>query len=306
MDGEITRQLSNETFDRFLDRQAKSAMLADTLRQLAANGFGGDGDIDDAIDMFKRIYLDPGGRRNDFRHDYSSVSRIMCELANPGGPNSPGGMERQDYFNMSAAQLADCLNFVTFVVMDDGSLEELVKPLQKLTDHVNLEIVRINYISNVTIGQEIPLRDIRSSVDGSRQKVEELYDKVETAQKDVEAASNKATNAEAEIEKSKKDYIAILGILAAVVLAFNGAVTFASSAISATAGHHPFATGFVALMVGFVLFNSIVALFTFLRMMVRESAPWEQWHTYAFLAINAVLVVALAIMFFIIKDAYWL
>lgn len=306
MSGEITRTLSERTFNRIMDKQAKGVMLADMLKRLATDGFADDGDIDSAIGTLRQIYLDDGGRRNDFRHDYSAVSRIMCELARPDVQGRPVGMDRQDYFNMSAAKLAECLNFMTCVVMDDEPLGELVKPLQKLTDHVNLEIVRINYVSKVTIDQESSFRDIRSSVEGSREEVQELYGKVESAQRDVEEASGKATKAEAEIERSKKDYIAVLGILAAVVLAFNGAVTFASSSISATAGHHPFATSFVSLMVGFVLFNSIVALFTFLRMTVRESAPWKKWHAYVFLGVDAVLLVALIAMFFVIKDAYWL
>lgn len=137
-----------------------------------------------------------------------------------------------------------------------------------------------------------------------------LSDDVSAAQsrldESVEKTMNSIDSVYKELDKSKRDYIAILGIFAAVVLVFNGAVSFSTSAIGSTVGHHPFSVGFVILLVGFVLFNSIVALFTFLRMMVRESAPWKKWHAYAFLAVDAILLMALAAMFFVIKDAYWL
>ena len=68
----------------------------------------------------------------------------------------------------------------------------------------------------------------------------------------------------------QRDYIAILGVFAAVVLAFNSGIGFSSSAITAAGLQPSFANlSFVVLLVGFVLANSMAILLGFVWKLVR-------------------------------------
>lgn len=310
----VTRQVGEATLRKFLEGQFKNNELADILKDLASNEFGSNEEFDAVIDRLKALYMTPEGGRSDFRHDYSTIARVMCELAAPAGVQEFNGtVDMQDYFSTTANRLADRLNFLTIAVMDRDDLSGMQAPMKKLRDHVNLEIVRINYVVVLTTTQDGSLGEIGAKVAESQAKSEEIYNQVKTAKDDVanlkssvDISQGRIMDAEKAIEESKKSYTAVLGILAAVVLAFNGAVTFAASTVSAVAGYHPFSIGFVVVLVGFVLFNCLVAVFTFLRMTVREDKPWEKWHAYVFLGIDAVLLLVLLFMFFVIKDAYWL
>ena len=70
--------------------------------------------------------------------------------------------------------------------------------------------------------------------------------------------------------KMQRDYITILGIFAAVVLAFNGGIGFASSALTAQVVQASFPhTVMVVLLVGFVLVNAMAVLLGFVWKLVR-------------------------------------
>lgn len=166
------------------------------------------------------------------------------------------------------------------------------------------------------VGVEYQRLDIMMKCTASGPMVSELELQVRQAKEDAaEAMSNieKITkDSEKKVDEVRKKYeresITVLGILAAVVLVFNGAVSFSTSTIGATAGHHPFSIGFVVLLIGTVLFNCICALFTFLRITTKddgqETWPKEMKDTYVW--INVALVTVLIILFIIIVSAYWI
>ena len=83
----------------------------------------------------------------------------------------------------------------------------------------------------------------------------------------IEKAEEKTRNLQT---KMQRDYIAILGVFAAVVLAFNSGIGFSSSAITAAGLQPSFANlSFVVLLVGFVLANSMAILLGFVWKLVR-------------------------------------
>ena len=94
----------------------------------------------------------------------------------------------------------------------------LSKKIQKLYDHVNLDVARINYVKAIdkrymVSGKKInvSLKDTEAKLNSTKEELDEYVEKVDNAQ---------------------KESITILGIFSAVILAFIGGMTFTSSVLS--------------------------------------------------------------------------
>ena len=280
---------SRPSIVRIDDGMAKrDASLKQALRYLCGHAGMDSSDIEYFVNYFISLYtLDRNGGR--FRHKYSDVCDVMYSHFSDDAQSCDEVPAAIVYLENNIESISE-----KFQELHPGS-EEFSR-FFKLKDHVFLEGVRARKQMSWNSSFFTRISNLSNDVSDAQDRLD----------KSVETTMSSIDSVREELDKSKRDYIAILGIFAAVVLVFNGAVSFSTSAIGSTAGHHPFSVGFVILLVGFVLFNSIVALFTFLRMMVRESAPWKKWHAYVFMGIDAILLVALIAMFFVIKDAYWL
>lgn len=318
----VTRKLEDRTFERFVEEQGKNARLANLLKSLAENGIEDEETLDGAMGVLKSLYLNPDGTRNEFRHEYSTIARVMCEVASASPEqvdDVSAGMSKQNYYGIRANKLADCMNFIAILTMNDKSLSEMVKPVMKIRDHVNLEMVRINYVATVNGDQEGAVERIRQGVTKSYDKVVELSDSVEASKDEVrnlkvtsQSILSRVLKAEDEIDKSKKDSVTILGVLAAVVLAFNGGITFSVSGVNAVSGYHPIYVAFVVSLVGFVLFNALAVLFTFLRASVIERktedgkrcAIWGTGPLIAFVIADVALVLFVCKLFRIVYESY--
>ncbi len=216
------------------------------------------------VSELRTIYLDEDGRRNTFRHMYSNVSRIMMMQNVSIGRGNP-------YYSDRAQIIADNFDMVFNGVLRDGN-ETLIEVVSKLFDHVNLELVRINYNADANQRQDHRLRTTRQQLLSQEEEFEKkLNEQVEEANSTlgnrIEKAEEKTRNLQT---KMQRDYIAILGVFAAVVLAFNSGIGFSSSAITAAGLQPSFANlSFVVLLVGFVLANSMAILLGFVWKLVR-------------------------------------
>lgn len=66
-------------------------------------------------------------------------------------------------------------------------------------------------------------------------QINSLYTELQEVQainKDFKATEKKLSDVEGKLENSQKEYISILGIFAAVVLAFTGGIAFTTSALN--------------------------------------------------------------------------
>lgn len=74
---------------------------------------------------------------------------------------------------------------------------------------------------------------------------------------------------EEKMKASQKEYIAILGIFAAIILAFTGGITFSTSVLENFHKSSIYRTVFVILLIGFTLVNILYLLFLFIDKLTR-------------------------------------
>lgn len=114
--------------------------------------------------------------------------------------------------------------------------QELCDKLEKLYDHVNLEISRISYT------QEIAQR---------------MEDKNRKAGEEIKSLSEKAAN-------MQKDYITILGIFSSIVITFVAGMVFSSSVLNNIDKVSIYRLTFVVILIALLLFNLLNLLLDFI------------------------------------------
>lgn len=175
---------------------------------------------------------------NNFRHSYSQFYPLILEIA-----------KEENEYNLDF--LSENLENIRILVEKDyfegeKEFKGLYNPLSKLSDHLNLEIARYNHYTvseNNTkdILQEnkklaITLKETREALDESKKRAESM----------------------------QTEYTTILGIFAAIILAFTGTITFSSSVLENIHQSSVYRLIIITLIIGFVFFNIIAILIEFI------------------------------------------
>lgn len=165
---------------------------------------------------------------NDFRHLYSGMFGVITRI----DANSDLDMTKlqgniQILYVSSMQWLSEGRGHVT---------QELCDKLEKLYDHVNLEISRIDYT------QEIAQR---------------MEDKNRKAGEEIKSLSEKAAN-------MQKDYITILGIFSSIVITFVAGMVFSSSVLNNIDKVSIYRLTFVIILIAMLLFNLLNLLLDFI------------------------------------------
>lgn len=170
--------------------------------------------------------------KNGFRHSYSGFFPIILTIS-----------QNDNTYDLDC--LSENLESLRAYVEKDyvtGSKEFgiLYRRLEKLCDHLNLEIGRLNYYAQ----NEHKIEDMET-------KTTTLNEDLRTARVDLEAASKRAASIQTEL-------IAVLSIFAAIVVAFSGGFTFLGSVMTSIneASHYEVVV-LVAIICGMVMFNTI-------------------------------------------------
>lgn len=147
-----------------------------------------------------------------------------------------------------------------------GENIDIYKEINKLYDHTNLDIARINY--NKTMNQETKseLATVKTLINNLNKDIQKSEAIQKTAIKRIRKESDTLKD---QIRDGQKDmqneYITILGIFAAIVLAFTGGMTFSTAVLEHINAVSPYRLIFVLLAVGLVLINLIWMLIDFIR-----------------------------------------
>lgn len=159
-------------------------------------------ELDKFYDCFMRIYIIHGKDKTDvYRHPYSIVLRTLIKLKAAGAdPES---------LNQLSEKIRSCLAFSHQKYHQDKTeaSNRLRNCLYKLWDHVTLDVIRINQM-------EMLHSDYNDLIFG-------FTDKIQNCRTDIDGLN---TN----IEKSKLDVVAILGIFAAIIIGFVAPIVFSS------------------------------------------------------------------------------
>lgn len=225
------------------DDSDKRSALRSMLKLLASDSRDrvlSDEDIDHASSFFAKLY----GGENRYRHRYADV----CDFVFTTFKETKG--ELDDGVPYSVNCLAENIGII-YEHMASGNYADQAKSVLKLADHIDLEKTRLKHF----IEQRAAIV-----------KFEEAVEKMHAERKEAEKERGKLESEFNErLDETRMEYIAILGVFSAVVLAFNGAIGFSDVSISAlgtTSGLR--ALVFITAMVGFVLINAICILLVFL------------------------------------------
>ena len=272
----------------------RAASLRDALDVLSRPDCLDNEGIGQFVGYFMSLYSKTPGKK-EFRHMYSDVSDVMYSHFTEEGLTAGDVPDAIIYLENNMREI---VNRFRSMYPDSDELQ----CVKKLQDHISLEKIRIQNQAKRNIGYLAKMESLSNEVHEAQDELDEKVTK----------ATDKTKWAIEEIEKSKRDSVAILGILAAVVLAFNGGITFSVSGVNAVSGYHPIYVAFVVSMVGFVLFNSLAALFTFLRASVIERkaeegkrcAIWGTGPLIAFVIADVALVLFVCKLFRIVYESY--
>ena len=202
-------------------------------------------------DMYKRLeslYYSPNAE-DRFRHFYSDIFSVL------------GMIENNEEFGDLELLLSDLQairnGYRSMNSDESGKIIDISDMLKKLYDHCNLDVARISYING---------RDRQISGEGS---IENINAKISNLQNELETATHEQENVKLELSKQQREYISILGIFAAVVLAFTGGITFSSSVLNNIDTISPYRIVIVSLIIGLVLVNILFGLFYYVDLIVN-------------------------------------
>lgn len=198
--------------------------------------------------------------KGGFRHFYSDIFDVVSQLHNK---NIRGSNEflAQNISTIRGGYNPQNLD-------EKGNLIDIGKSIDKLYDHLNLEIGRLNCFST---SKETAER--LSSVDT---KIIELNKEVGESSKSL--------------KRQQAEYISILGIFASIVLAFTGGMAFSTSVLDNINTVDAYRIIIVALIIGLVLCNVVFGLFHFLGHMIKGKAS-----IMPFLVSNIIIVTMLIV-----------
>ncbi|MCI6122386.1 MAG: hypothetical protein MSA26_08105 [Lachnospiraceae bacterium] len=184
----------------------------------------------------------------------------------------------------------------------NNELIDIRKEIIKLYDHTNLDISRINYTKRMA-------RETQSELARAKVLIEDLKNKL--AESDVARAeavnhlNTESSKLKEEVrdgqKKMQNEYITILGIFAAIVLAFTGGMTFSSSVLENIDKASIYRMIAIVLILGLVLSNLIWLLIDFLRDINGKSI--RKWWLIA--VTDVVLLLGLLLTFLSYKN-HWL
>lgn len=224
---------------------------------------------------FKELYSD------GFRHNYSRFFPLVVEI-----------FKEENSYNQDI--LSDNLEHIRLIVEKDYFEAEdkdncqfvgLYKPLMKLADHINLEIGRYsqNHIyENKIIDLEKRSKTVQDQLDKSKDALEKTNEKLQSAQ---------------------KEYIAILGIFSAVVLAFTAGIAFSTSVLENFHKASIYRTLFICLIIAFGLINVLYMLFRFIERIVHGKSDKCFFKDHLSILITNIVLVGLMVAVFFLWQA---
>lgn len=233
-----------------------------------------DYDVERAIEKLSEIYS--GG----FRHDYSEIGDFVRAAFGPqtGETRHAHGFRRADPDLLldNLQSIEDGLQVGSY---GDPSLSIAV---HKLVDHVKLELQRIGDVRWLAEMKD-SVGELSHETSESGKKLEGLSGKLDDGLKKAEKAAKDIADVEGKLASASKDIdavaakansmmgetIAVLGIFSAIVMTFNGAVSFSTSALSQAGGGDVFSIGLIVSLVGLVLFDTVFGMLSFVYRLVK-------------------------------------
>lgn len=213
--------------------------------------------------IYKRLenlYYSPN-EEGRFRHFYSDIFLVLYQIEYDNFEGSIDVLGQNLFEIRKGYQSVNVSNLGVRIDISDS--------IRKLYDHVSLDIARMRFSDatkwQLTNGRE--LDKIKSHVN----KIDaELSKKAESINNDIATARQAQKSVENELAHQQREYIAILGIFASVVLTFTGGIAFSTSVLNNIAQSSIYRTVCVSLIIGLVLINVLYILFGYVNKLVDK------------------------------------
>ena len=198
----------------------------------------------------------------DFRHFYSDISSLIL--------NSDIGMQIKSTDSTQSLKKDDILS-LDQLVENIRRLYEYAetinfsckKEIEKLNDHITMDILRINYWKQMS---EKYFNQINNTSSNIKRELTSLTLKTNSDMKETIEANYKE-DLDKKLKETQKDYIAILGIFATIVLTFVTGFVFANISFQNLNNTSIYRLITGILLVGFILINMLCLLINFLENM---------------------------------------
>ncbi len=196
--------------------------------------------------------------KENFRHYYSDIFSTLSLI---DGDSSLGSL---DVLAQNIQTIKD--GYVPKNNDENGEIIDISKEIVKLYDHTNLDIARINYTKTMTNETMSELAKNRLLVTNLENNVRESEDSLkELSNQTIEDLKQLSRKVQDRQEDMQKEYITILGIFAAIVLAFTGGIVFSSSVLENIDKSSIYRITLIAFIIGLVFFDLIWLLIDFIR-----------------------------------------
>lgn len=229
-------------------------------------------------------------KNEEFRHQYSGISRKIYGSTAPQSEDDLSHVfRRADRLVTNLGTLQDYIEGYSrrYFVSDAQSI---VGKFGKLYDHVNLEHSRL-----------LLLESPYHAFDSIQGELGELGKTASGLEDTVHLLGQNAERIDAQLRTSQKDYIAILAIFAAVIMAFSGGFGFLSSSLGALTKVDLLKLVCAVSAVGLVLVDLLYVLLRFVWGIIRQDKlPSGIPNT------TAVLVVCNVLLFFLCIGSFLL
>ena len=206
-------------------------------------------------ERLERIYYSPPNSQK-FHHLYSEIFSILAQIT-----RDPA-LGNIDILGQNLSLLR--ANYKP--EKQDEMFIDITDCLRKLYDHVNLDIARLNYS-----------KEIFWKASGGEEYIT-LHEQMQCTEKNFSEQLNaistetreKAKKLEIRLRGLQKEYIAILGIFAAIMLSFTAGITFSNSVFQNIDKASIYRLAFVVSLIGVVLINILFGLFYYINHLVRD------------------------------------
>lgn len=179
-----------------------------------------------------------------YRHLYSDIFSTLIALHN----NPQNGDIQTLVQNLRYIRE----NYRPERLYQDKTLIDISESVRKLYDHVNLEIARLDYY------------DVHRDMSELSEQVSLVDSEIKGALEKQRKFGRKAKQFEKKLADTQKEYISILGIFSAVVLAFVGGSIFSSSVLESMSSTNIYRVIFVVDFLAFVVVSLVYLLVMFI------------------------------------------
>lgn len=179
-----------------------------------------------------------GAKTKTYRHSYSTISRFIIERKNSFLSNNSDKRQIEEALWQVVSDKIEMI----YSQAKDRKYEHLDR-LFKLKDHISLEIARMSDSTKIQLDIEEQINNAKNSL------------------KDFEQTS----------KNIQKDYIAILGVFAAIILAFVSGLVFSNSVLQNIDKASIYKLLLISVTIGFFITNILLFLFNFVKSITKSN-----------------------------------